>query len=43
MEAWFAKLFEPFGPAGFPPVQRIQSQFVAAFKSMTDEEKHTHM
>ena len=38
MEAWCANLFEPFGPASFLPAQRIQSQFVAAFNSMTDEE-----
>ena len=40
MEAWCANLFEPFGPASFLPAQRIQSQFVAAFNSMTDEEVH---
>ena len=38
METWCANLFEPFGPASFLPVQRIQSQFVAAFNSMNDED-----
>ena len=35
METWCANLFEPFGPASF---QRIQSQFVAGFNSMNDED-----
>ena len=38
METWCANLFEPFGPASFLPVQRIQSQFVAGFNSMNDED-----
>ena len=30
MEIWCATLFEPFGPTSFLPVQRINSQYVAA-------------
>lgn len=38
VEAWSAKLYEPFGPASFLPVQRIHSQYVAAFNKYNDEE-----
>ena len=36
-KVWCSKLYEPFGPASFLPVQRIHSQFVAASTKLNDE------
>jgi hypothetical protein len=38
IEIWCSNLFEPFGPASFLPVQRIHSQFVAAFNTINNEQ-----